>query len=539
MANQGHFKKSLNLLDLTFLGCGSIIGSGWLYGAMKAARFAGPDAWISWVIGAIIFMLIGLVYAELSASMPRSGGFLRYPDYSHGTMVGYLIGFASMLAYTSVIGVEVEAVRQYASFYLPSLSVGNTSAPTFLGFLLQAALIVLFFLINYWSVNFFGKVNTAWTFFKFIVPILIIIFMFMSMHPSNFTAGGANPGGIHGIFTAVVGAGIAFAFLGFRQAVDFAAEARNPQRDVPLAIILSIVLCLVLYLLLQFAFIGAVPSSILAHGGWASINWSSPWAKLASILGIVWLQDLVLIDAAASPAGTGNIFLSGTARTMFAWAKNGYFYSIFAKVDRGTGLPRGALWLALIMGIAWTLPAQFQTWGGLISAVTSAFVLTYMIGPVSAMAFRKSRPDMERPFKLKGMSWIAPLAFIAASLIAYWAGWSNLILLIPITVGSLVLYFAFVDKDKKFRKNLKTDFISCIWLFVYYAFMLVMSFIGSFGPTDAKGTMPHELIGGPWDTIIVAIGTLILFYWGVASALKEPRITEDEDEIGNLDENEG
>lgn len=526
MAEQGQFKKKLNLLDLTFLGCGSIIGSGWLYGAMNAAKLAGPEAWLSWVIGAIMFALIGLVYAELSSALPRSGGFLRYPDYSHGSMVGYLIGFASMLAYTSVIGVEVEAVRQYATYYLPALTQHSGNAPTLLGFLVQAALIVIFFLINYWSVNFFGKTNTVWTLFKFIVPILIIIFLLMSIQPGNFHAGGASPGGLHGVFKAVVAAGIAFAFLGFRQSVDFAAEAKNPQKDVSLSIILSICLCLVLYVLLQIAFIGAVPGSSLSHG-WASINWNSPWAKLAGVLGIVWLQGLVLIDAVVSPAGTGNIFLSGTARTMFAFAKNGYFYSLFAKVDKRTGLPRGALWLALIMGIAWTLPGQFQTWAGLIGAVTSAFVLTYMIGPISALSFRKTRPDMARPFKLKGMSWISPLAFIAASLIAYWSGWSTLVLLIPITVGSLVLYFAFVDKDEKFRKNLKEDFRSCIWLFVYYAFMMVISYLGSFGP--------GKVIPGPWDTVIAGLGSLVFFYWGVGSALKEPRITTDEDEVGPVE----
>lgn len=529
MAEQGKFKRKLSLLDLTFLGCGSIIGSGWLYGAMNAAKMSGALSWLAWVIGAIIFILIGLVYAELSSALPRSGGFLRYPDYSHGTMVGYLVGFASLLGYTSVIGVEVEAVRQYATYYLPGLTA-SSGAPTAFGFLVQIALIVLFFLINYWSVNFFGKTNTIVTAFKFIVPILIIIFLLMHMHVSNFSHGGSSPGGIHGVFKAVVGAGIAFAFLGFRQAVDFAGESKNPQRDVPWAIILSIGLCLVLYIILQIVYVGAMPADLLSKG-WANVSFNSPWADLAKTLGIVWLANVVLVDAAISPAGTGNIFLSGTARVMFAWAKNGYFYKIFAKVDPRTGLPRGALWLALIMGIAWTLPGEFQTWGGLIGAVTSAFVLTYMVGPISAASFRKTRPDMERPFKLGGMGVIAPLAFIAASLIAFWSGWSVLWLLIVMIVGSLVLYFAFADKDDSISSRLKIDFMATIWLFVYYAFMLVMSYIGSFGPADKSGNHPHQLIAGPWDSVIVAIGSLLFFYWGVASALKEPRITDDEEEI--------
>lgn len=533
MTEQGKFKRRLSLLDLTFLGCGSIIGSGWLYGAMNGAKLAGSWAWVSWLLGAVIFLLIGLVYAELSAAMPRSGGFLRYPDYTHGTMVGYLIGFASLLGYTSVIGVEVEAVRGYASYWWHGLEAAG-GGPSLLGFIVQAALVVVFFLMNYWSVNFFGKTNTIITFFKFVVPILIVIILFANMDFSNFSTGGADPGGLHGIFSAVVGAGIAFSFLGFRQAVDFAAEARNPQRDTAWAIILSIVLCLALYILLQIAFIGAVPADLMS-GGWASINWDSPWVKLADTLGIVWLANLVLIDSAISPAATGNIFLSGTARMMFAFSKNGLFYSIFAKVDKRTGLPRGALWLALVLAIAWTLPGQFQTWEGLVTAVTSAFVLTYMTGPISAGALRKRAPDLKRPFRLKGLSWISPLAFIAASLVAFWSGFDTLLLLIGIIVGSLVLYFAFVDKDEGFRKTLKEDFMSCIWMFGFYAFILIISFIGSFGPTNAAGDLPYQLISGPWDSIIVAIGALIIYYWGVNSALKEPRITEDEEL--SLDEN--
>lgn len=492
---------------------------------MNGAAIAGSYAWISWIIGAVIFILIGLTYAEMSAAMPRSGGFLRYPDYTHGTMVGYLVGFASLLGYTSVIAVEVLAVREYATYYWSALTTSDGS-PTTLGFVIQGALVVLFFLINYWSVNFFGKTNTYITFFKFIVPILIIIVLLMHMDFSNFSVAGADPGGINGIFEAVVGAGIAFSFLGFRQAVDFAGEARRPQRDVPWAIILSIALCVGLYVLLQLAFIGAVPADMLS-GGWASIDWNSPWAKLAGTLGIVWLSNLVLIDSAISPAATGNIFLSGTARVMFAWAKNGYFYSIFAKVDKRTGLPRAALWLALIMGILWTLPSQFQTWGGLIDTAESAFVLTYMTGPVAAAALRKRAPEMKRPFRLKGMGWIGPLAFIAASFVAFWSGFDTLILLIGIIVGSLVLYFAFVDKDEGFRKTLKEDFKACIWIFGFYAFMLIISYIGSFGPTNADGELTHQLIKGPWDTIIVGVGTLLIYYWGVASALKKPRITKD------------
>ena len=156
----GKLKRQLNLLDLTFLGLGAIIGSGWLMASLGGANIAGPAAWISWVIGAVAVLLIGLVYAELGGAMPRAGGIIRYPDYSHGPIIGYMMGFAALIAYSSVAGIEVEAVRQYAQQWWPALGTasGNVSV---LGWFIQLILLFLFFLLNFWSVNVFGKINSS------------------------------------------------------------------------------------------------------------------------------------------------------------------------------------------------------------------------------------------------------------------------------------------------------------------------------------------------------------------------------------------
>lgn len=523
MPGSGSFKQKLSLLDLTLLGVGSIIGSGWLFGAFKGAQYAGNLAWIAWVFGAVAVILLGLVYAELSAAMPRAGGFVRYPQYTHGSLVGWFIGMSALLGYSSTAGVETDAFRTYAAGWWPAL--GSGGHPTILGILVQIAFLALFFLINYWSVNFFAKINTVVTLFKFVVPILIIILLFTHMHVSNFSVAGAQYSGIKGIMEAVTGAGIVFSFLGFRQAVDFGSEAKHPQRDVPWAIILSVIVGLIIYLALQFAFIGAVPTAI-AGKGWSHITFAQPYADIAKALGLLWLSNLVFADAVISPSGTGNIYMSATARVIFAWARRGLFYSLFSKVSPRTGIPRPALWLSFLLSIFWILPVKNQVWGILISSVTSATVMTYMIGPISVSSLRKTSPGMDRPFFLKGMRIISPLAFIAASWIIYWSGWSTDSLIIGLTLGSLILYFAFMDRNKNWREKLKVEWKAGIWLVVYYVFMLVMSRLGSFVPKNMNPIIP-----GPWDTIIVAIGAIILYYWGVASALRKPIIdTDDEDD---------
>ncbi len=522
---QGKFRRTLNLVDLTFLGLGAIIGSGWLFASLYGAQYAGPDAWIAWVFGAVAVMLIGLVYAELGAAWPRSGGVVRYPEYSHGSMAGFFNGFAYLLATSSVAGIEAEAVRQYASYYIPALTVKGPSGDyTGWGLLVEVLFLIGFFLINYWSVNIFGKINSVVTALKFILPLATLIIFLTQLHPHNFSIGGASPGGAHGIFTAVATAGIVFAFLGFRQPIEFAGEAKNPQRTVPMAIILSIAIGAVIYVLLQISFIGAIPAADLKHG-WAALSFTSPFANVAILLGFGWLATLLFADAVLSPAGTGNIYLSSTSRMSYAWAKNGYFYSIFSHVDKKTGLPRPALVLSFILAIAWILPANFHSWSGLVGAVTSATVLTYIFGPVSASSLRRTAADHPRPFKLGGLQIIAPLAFVAGTWIVYWSGWTVDRLLIGLTLSSLILYFAFMDRDQASIARLQRDWKSAIWVIVYYIWMGVMSYIGSFGP------LKHPLIPGPWlDSIVVGVLALVFYYWGVASRLPQAQVTADAEE---------
>lgn len=518
----GHMKRSLGLADMFFLGIGSIIGSGWLFAAQNAANVAGAYALVSWVLGAFLIILIGLVYAELGAAMPRAGGFVRYPSYTHGSFVGFVIGFLCLLAYSAVVATEVEAVRGYAAYWWPALE-SSDGGPSVIGYSMQVVLIVLFFLLNYWSVNIFGKVNSVITTIKFVVPALIIIFLLSHLDFSNFTASGADPGGIKGIFGAVTGAGIAYSYNGFRMPVEFAGESKRPQRNVPLAIILSVVVGMIIYLLLQVAFIGATPDEMLA-GGWSEVHFDSPWAGLASVIGISWLVNLVLIDSVVSPSATGNIYFSATARSAFAWAKNGTFYKIFLKVGSHTGVPRPALWLTFLMAIMWMSPARFQSWGGIISAATAAKAFTYVAGPVSLIALRRALPDMKRPFLLKGAATISALAFIASTFIIYWSGWAVVSLLVPIIVPAIIFYFAFVDKDPKFEGSVKDDMYAGYWLIGYFVFILVMSFVGSYGP-DWGSWIP-----APWDTLVTGIGSLVFYWWGISTALKTPQVEEDYDD---------
>jgi len=301
MSNEFAIRRHVGALALMFTGLGSIIGSGWLFGAWRAAELAGPGAIWAWVIGAVVILFIAVTYAELGAMFPESGGMVRYGQYSHGTLVGFIAAWANWIAIASVIPVEAEASVQYMSswpwvwaqdlFHRAPGGAGQLSAT---GLAIAAGLVIVYFLLNFWSVKLFAKANTAITFYKLIVPALTaIVLMLTAFHPENFhigAHGGPNSISISAVLTAVAISGIVFSFNGFQSPVNLAGEARNPGRSVPIAIIGSILLATVVYLLLQVAFLGAVDPAQLAKGGWASLAYSSPFAQLALALNLNWLE---------------------------------------------------------------------------------------------------------------------------------------------------------------------------------------------------------------------------------------------------------
>lgn len=133
VAESGKFKKQLTLTDLTFIGLGAIFGSGWLFAASHVASIAGPAGIASWVIGGFAVLLLGIVYCELGAALPRAGGIIRYPVFSHGELMGYLLGFITLIAFSSLISIEIVAARQYAAAWFPALTQPGSSSPTLLG----------------------------------------------------------------------------------------------------------------------------------------------------------------------------------------------------------------------------------------------------------------------------------------------------------------------------------------------------------------------------------------------------------------------
>jgi amino acid transporter len=511
-------KRDMGLIGATWASETSIIGSGWLFAAFGAAVAAGPAALIGWVIGGIAVIILALVHSELGGMYPVAGGTARFPHLAFGSVAGMSFGFFSWLQAVTVAPIECFAVMQYASYYWPSLYNADKGVTTTNGFIATVILMAVFTGINFLAMKTFTKVNSAITWWKVAVPVFTIIVLLFFFHPGNFTKGGGfMPFGIKAVFAAIPGAGIVFAYLGFEQADQLAGEIKNPQRNLPRAIIYAVLIGTVIYIMLQVVFIGATKPSLLTHGfaGISSTNPVAiyPFAGVAALAGLGWLATILHIDAFISPFGTGLVYQTSTSRVGYGLGRNRYFPQFLTKTDKN-GVPWVSLILAFLFGLVFLLP--FPSWKALVGLVTGASVLMYAGAPLSLGAFRRQVPDADRPYRMPAANVIAPLAFVIANLIIYWSGLEVLWKLgICIVIGYVIMGVCMAFDEN--RPPL--DWKSAQWLPVYLVGMGIISWQGQFSGGAVKPPVNTGHIPFWWDFLVVAAFSLIIYFWAMATRL--------------------
>ncbi len=425
------------------------------------------------------------------------------------------MSWISWLSCVTMPPIEVQATLQYASTYLPSLTHTLNGAPvlTHLGLACATIIMLLLSIINVASFKGLVRFNSLlFTFKIFVILFTIYALTTTHFHAANFT--GLLPTLSHttisnhweAILTAVASGGVAFAFTGFTHGIALAGETKRSQFAIPLAVIGSVVVCLLLYLGLQIAFIGAIDPSNLIHG-WKNLSFSGdvgPFIGIASILGIGLLVKLLYIDTVVSPLGAGFIYVTSTARTVYAMSKNGYFPPFIATLNE-KGFPIYAIVLNFVLGMLLFLP--LPGWQAMVSFLVSAVVISYAIGPISLICLRLQLPAEKRPFHLPGANLISLLAFYCCNLISYWTGWDTIWkLAVAIGIGIVVLMFAYF-------KGLinKNDFgsRSLIWLAPYLFGLFFISYLGSFG---GKRYIPFG-----WDFLVIALFSIFILILAVIS----------------------
>ena len=518
-------RREVGLVPLFMVSAGSVIGSGWLLGTLNASEVAGPAAIVSWIIGAILLIGIALVYAELGSAYPISGGTARFTWIHAGTLGGFFCGTFSYLQAVAIAPIEVEASIGYMNAKWWHGLENSQSLLTGKGLVVGVAAMFLFTALNLLGVRWMAEGNTVAMVWKILVPVATVILIIThAFHASNFTAGGGfMPYGIKGVFVALP-LGVIFALEGFEQAAQLAGEARNPKRDIPLAVVGSMLMGAALYIALQICFIGALNPHNVLHG-WASPFGNAgafgPYYTLATSVGLGWLGVVLIIDALISPGGTGLVYLATTSRLSYSLARVRFLPPVFSGIDR-----RGVPWFSIIFGGAFgcVLFLPFGGWAKLVGAITAASSFMYSYAPVAAVSLRKSDPDRPRPYQVPGLNIIAPFSFVVSGLIIYWSGTSNVVKLDLAVLFFLVLYFIARRVDPAQAPiDFKAGAFSLPWIIGLTIFSIFGgSYVGSY--SSVFGIAIHHHLPFWWDIGAVAVFSLAVYYYAIHSRLGPERV---------------
>jgi amino acid transporter len=510
-------KRSVGFYGLTFISLGSIIGSGWLLGALTAAQTAGPASLVSWVLAAVMLAVLALIHAELGGAYPVAGGTARFPAFAFGTLAGFTAGWAAWLQSVAIAPIEAEASIGYIDhkWHLGLLAQNGTLTGKGIG--LASLLLILFTTINIIGVKLLSDSNTVTVIWKTAIPLLtVVVLIALVFHGSNFTAGGGfAPYGAHGVFAALP-LGVVFALQGFEQAIQLGGEAKDPQKDISRAVIAAMLIGTAVYILLEIAFVGALDPANLVHG------WSNPigpgdfgpYAALATGAGAGWLAFVLILDAIISPAGTGLVYVGTSSRLTYAMGREGVLPPSLGKLTV-RGVPIFSILLAFIVGELALLP--FPSWKALVGLVTSATAIMYAFAPVSLAALRERDPDRPRPYQLPFPKVLAPLGFIFANLIIYWGGFeATWKLLAAIFLGRVLFE---VTLARKLRTEYPLiDWRASSWIWPWLVGMTVIGFIGRYG---GNNVLPDW-----WDLLVVAVFSLVIFYFAVSVAMSTEHVQE-------------
>lgn len=511
-------KRELSRLDLLLLAVGSIIGSGWLFGSLFTAQIAGPAAILSWVLGGFFIAVIALTIAEISTLFPVTGGSVSYTLLSHGRLCGAMFAWITWLWTMTLPAVEVQAVVQYSSNYIPNLYHTTEKTLTAKGLLFATSIMFLMCILNMVGVKLLAKTNKFIVFWKLVIPFVIaFVLMTYKTNPANLTSGGFAPYGLSGIFSGISNGGVAMSFFGFQVAIFVAGEAKNPQSSIPYSLFGSLLICTVLYVCLQYGFIVSLPPESLANG-WKAISFTGdagPFAGILVSLGFVFLVKVLYFDAVLSPLGTAMTHVAASSRILYSLSLQNHVPSFLSSLNRFS-IPWTAILTNFIIGMLFFLP--FQGWQEMVSFISAAIILSLVCGPICLPIYRKKFPNHPRSFKLPWSGTISFIAFYFCNLILSWTGWNTIYKLdIAIAVGFLMYFVSHAIKTG--FKSHPINIASSLWLVLYLGLITILSYFSTFG--GGTGAVNTEV-----DFIIVFAITALIYFLAQKTSLGHKETAE-------------
>ncbi|MER5711678.1 MULTISPECIES: amino acid permease [unclassified Streptomyces] len=398
----GSLRRSLSMWQLTMISIGATLGTGIFVVLGDAVPQAGPAVTLAFVIAGLTALFSALSYAELAGAIPVAGSSYSYAYATMGELVAWVCGWCLVLEY----GVSVAAVAVGWGEYVNELLDGTigvtipdalSSAPGEGGIINLPALIVVLlamvFLLG--GAKESARANTIMVVVKIAALVLFCTIGFMGFKSGNYSD--FMPLGMAGVSAA--GASLFFSYIGFDAASTAGEEAKNPQRDLPRAIMLSLIIVTTLYVLV----------AAVAVGAW---NWKDFEGSKASLAGIMndvsgqtFWGTLLAAGAVISIASVVLTVLYGQTRVLFAMSRDGLVPKVFGKVSPKTGTPRVN---TVIVSVFCGVLAAAIPLGELVDATSIGTLFAFALVNIAVVILRKTRPDMKRTFRVP-LGWLFPV----------------------------------------------------------------------------------------------------------------------------------
>jgi APA family basic amino acid/polyamine antiporter len=449
---EGHgLKKSVGATQLTAMGVGAIIGTGIFVVIGEGAGIAGPAVILSFVLAAVACTFSALSYAELASSIPVSGSAYTYTYATLGEIVAWIIGWDLILEYgVSVAAIAVGWGGNLNAFLDAAFGVALPDAiaksPEDGGiFNLPAVFIVLAItLLLVRGVTESARVNLVMVGVKLAVLLFFIVVALFNFGTGNFHP--FAPAGTDGITAAT--AIIFFAYIGFDAVSTGSEEAKNPAKDLPLAIIGSLVICTIFYVLTAVGALGIASPEQL----------ESSDAPLAAALdqgaGISWAASILALGAVVAITSVVLVILYGQTRIFFAMCRDGLLPQRLAKVNPRYGTPAR---LTIGLGVLISILAALVPLSEIVKLVNIGTLFAFVLVNIGVIILRRTRPEMPRPYRVPWSPVLPILGVLFAVYLMADLPLSTWIRFVVWLALGLAIYFLYGYKHSRLRTEPAAD----------------------------------------------------------------------------------
>jgi APA family basic amino acid/polyamine antiporter len=465
-------KKSLSALDLTVFGIGVVIGAGIFTLTGRAAHeVAGPAIVISFVVAAVACTLAALCYAEFASTVPVSGSAYTFSYSSLGELFAWIIGWDLILEMFLGASVVAQGWSAYLGTLLDQFGMHIPDVVGYGGAVDVAAILLVLVLggLMTFGIKESLRVNLVLVAVKLFIVLFVIVAGLLFVNPANWSPfvppaapreaaegvtqpllqflSGIEPTafGVGGIFAGA--ALVFFAYIGFDVVATTAEETKNPQRDMPIGIIASLVICTLLYCAVSLVVTGMVPYQDL-----------DPSAALANAFvfhGADWMATLISAGAVAGLTTVVLTLLIGATRIIFAMSRDGLLPTGLAKVHPRFRTP----WvISIVVTVVVAIVAGFTPVGVLEQMVNIGTLSAFVLVSVAVIVLRRKRPDLPRAFRVPLNPWLPGLsALVCVYLMLNLSVETWLRFLVWLAIG-FVIYFAYSHRHSKIGQPGYEDF---------------------------------------------------------------------------------